>query len=116
MNIAIIDDTATDRILLSSFLKRYVKENHSESNFNISEFESGEAFFNPYLPNMFDVLFIDYYMFGMSGMDVARKVRDIDDNCAIFFILISDYAIESFLVKASGYLLKPYKYEDCPKY
>lgn len=113
MNIAIIDDTATDRTLLSAFLKRYVEENASKSDFHIYEFESGEDFFATYTNTMFDLLFIDYFMHGMSGMDVAKKVRNTHSNCAIFFTTSSpDYAIESFLVKASGYLLKPYKYED----
>lgn len=113
MNIAIIDDTATDRTLLSAFFKLYVKENASESDFHIYEFESGEDFFATYAHTMFDLLFIDYYMHGMSGMEVAKKVRNTGNNCAIFFTTSSpDYAIESFLVKASGYLLKPYKYAD----
>lgn len=113
MNIAIIDDTATDRALLSAFLNRYVEENALKSDFHIYEFESGEDFFATYTNTMFDILFIDYFMHGMSGMDVAKKVRNTDSNCAIFFTTASpDYAIESFLVKASGYLLKPYKYED----
>lgn len=113
MNIAIIDDTATHRTILSAFLKRYIYENALQSNFSIYEFESGEDFFTTYSQTMFDILFIDYYMHGMSGMDVARKVRGTDNNCAIFFTTSSpDHAIESFLVKASGYLLKPYKYEN----
>lgn len=113
MNIAIIDDTATDRILLSTFLKRYMEENNIKSHFHIYEFESGEDFFASYSHTMFDFLFIDYYMHGMSGMDVAKKVRNADDSCAIFFTTSSpDHAIESFLVKAAGYLLKPYNYEN----
>ena len=101
MNIAIIDDTATDRILLSTFLKRYMEENNIKSHFHIYEFESGEDFFASYSHTMFDFLFIDYYMHGMSGMDVAKKVRNADDSCAIFFTTSSpDHAIESFLVKA----------------
>lgn len=113
MNIAIIDDTATDRTILSTFLKRYINENGTECDFHIYEFESGEDFFATYTQTVFDILFIDYYMHGMSGMDVAKKVRSTNSTCAIFFTTSSpDYAIESFLVKASGYFLKPYKYEN----
>lgn len=113
MNIAIIDDTATDRTLLSAFLKRYLKKSVPKCEFHIYEFESGEAFFSTYAHTMFDLLFIDYYMHGMSGMEVAREVRSTNHSCAIFFTTTSpDYAIESFLVKASGYLLKPYKYAE----
>lgn len=113
MNIAIIDDNATDRILLSSFLKRYLKENDILNSATINEFESGEDFFASYTSNFFQIVFIDCYMFGISGMEVAKKLRHEADNCAIFFTTsTSEFAVESFLVKASGYLLKPYKYED----
>ena len=112
MNIAIIDDTATDRIILSTFLKRYLAENDVKSDFHIYEFESGEDFFATYTKTMYDIVFIDYYMHGMSGMDVAKEMRSTNNTCPIFFTTSSpDHAIESFLVKASGYLLKPYKYE-----
>ena len=112
MNIAIIDDNATDRVLLSNFLKRYLLENHIPSPENITEFESGEDFFASYTVNSFQIVFIDYYMFGMSGMEVAKKLRNSEDTCAIFFSTSTpEYAVESFLVRASGYLLKPYKYE-----
>lgn len=113
MNIAIIDDTATDRTILSAFLKRYLAEHRVNSDFRIYEFESGEDFFTTYTQTVFDILFIDYYMYGMSGMDVAKRVRCTDTSCAIFFTTSSpDHAIESFLVKASGYLLKPYNYKN----
>ncbi|MDE6313616.1 MAG: LytTR family DNA-binding domain-containing protein [Lachnospiraceae bacterium] len=112
MNIAIIDDTATDRLLLFHFLLRFMKENHIEQACNIQEFESGEDFFQCFPKTGFDLIFIDYYMMGMCGMDVAQKIRKIDTECALFFTTTCpDYAVESFLVKASGYLLKPYKYE-----
>lgn len=113
MNIAIIDDTATDRILLSYFLERYLLEHHFQNFTHITEFESGEDFFESYQHTTFDMVFVDYYMYGMSGMDVAKRIRSLEDSCAIFFTTATpDYAVESFLVKASGYLLKPYKYED----
>ena len=112
MNIAIIDDTATDRLLLLHFLQRFLKETHICQPCNIQEFESGEEFFQCFPATPFDLVFIDYYMMGMCGMDVAQKIRQTDAQCALFFTTSSpDYAIESFLVKASGYLLKPYKYE-----
>lgn len=111
MNIAIIDDSATDRTLLSNYLMRYMADKQIPGSITITEFESGEDFFASYSFNSFHIVFIDCYMYGMSGMDVAKKLRNQKDTCAIFFTTSSpEYAVESFLVKASGYLLKPYKY------
>ena len=77
MNIAIIDDNATDRILLSSFLKRYLKENDILNSATINEFESGEDFFASYTSNFFQIIFIDCYMFGISGI---FQVKNTDDG------------------------------------
>lgn len=113
MNIVILDDLATDRVILIHFLERFFKEQGITTRYTITEYESGEDFFAGCDICNYDVIFIDYYMHGMSGMDVAKKMRQQDENIAIFFTTSSpDYAIESFLVKASGYLLKPFKYEE----
>ncbi len=113
MNIIILDDIATDRVILIHFLKRFFKEQGITTQYTITEYESGEDFFADDSTVDCDVIFIDYYMHEMSGMDVAKRIRQYDEKVAIFFTTsCPDYAIESFLVKASGYLLKPYKYED----
>ena len=34
-------------------------------------------------PQVYDVIFIDQYMEGMSGMDTAREIRKLDEEAAI---------------------------------
>lgn len=42
-------------------------------------------------------------------MKIARKLRDIQFKAPIIFLTAhADYAVESYEVYASGYLLKPY--------
>ena len=44
----------------------------------------------------------------MTGMDAARKLREARDTAALIFISSSDsFAVESYDVQASYYLLKP---------
>lgn len=48
-------------------------------------------------------------MNGTNGMKIARKLRDIQFKAPIIFLTAhADYAVESYEVYASGYLLKPY--------
>ena len=48
----------------------------------------------------------------MTGMDAAKKLRDAKDTAALIFITSSDaYAVESYDVQASYYLLKPFNPE-----
>ena len=48
----------------------------------------------------------------MSGMDTAREIRKLDEEAAIIFVTTSsDHAVDSYGVRASGYLIKPFTYE-----
>ena len=48
-------------------------------------FGSGEAFLQEYHTGQFDVIFMDIYMNGMSGVDTVRSIREIDANVIIAF-------------------------------
>ena len=51
-------------------------------------------------------------MGNMTGMDAAKKLREAKDSAALIFITSSDsYAVESYDVNASYYLLKPFQPE-----
>ena len=60
-----------------------------------------------------DIIFLDIMMPLLSGMDTAREIREIDKTIKIIFLTSSpEFALESYSVKASGYILKPVKYEQ----
>lgn len=47
-------------------------------------------------------------MDGITGMETAKRVRKMDHDCRIIFITTSpEFAVESYDVSASFYLLKP---------
>lgn len=63
-----------------------------------------------------DVIFIGQYMAGLSGIDTVRKIRERDRLAALGFDTTSrSHAVESYRVRASGYLVKPYDYGDFEK-
>lgn len=56
----------------------------------------------------FDIYCLDIIMPGFSGIDVAKEIRNLDKTAPIlFFTSSSEYAVESYLVKAVNYVLKP---------
>lgn len=60
-----------------------------------------------------DVAFLDIKMRGISGLELAKKLKDINGNINIVFVTgYSDYAIDAFRLCASDYLLKPASAED----
>ncbi|MGE3955690.1 MAG: LytR/AlgR family response regulator transcription factor [Vicinamibacterales bacterium] len=55
-----------------------------------------------------DVVFLDVQMPGLSGIEVARRLLDLDAGAQIVFVTAYDQrAIEAFEVNAVDYLLKP---------
>ena len=61
------------------------------------------------------VAVLDIEMPGLTGLEVARKIRETDRNCAILFLTgfdKFDYARQAISVRAMDYLLKPYNEQE----
>lgn len=56
----------------------------------------------------YDVLFLDVQMPGLSGIELARQLREMERAPRVVFITAYDeYAVEAFGARAVDYLLKP---------
>lgn len=56
----------------------------------------------------FDFYCLDIIMPAFTGITVAKEIRDFDKNAPIlFFTSSTEYALESYSVKAINYVLKP---------
>lgn len=63
--------------------------------------------------NAVDIAFLDIEMYGMNGIEMAKKLKDIKPDISIIFITgYSQFAVDAFKVRADGYLLKPVTKED----
>ncbi len=113
MKIAVIDDISTDIELTSKHIHTYFVKHCIDMPFAIETFQSGEEFLKVFKRNSYDIIFVDYYMDGLSGLDTAFAIRQLDRSAKIIFTTASrDYAIDSYKVQASGYLVKPISYEN----
>ncbi len=109
MRIAIVDDRAEDRSRLLSGVNRWIEKNGVPLDPPPEIYECAEALLKEFEPGRFDLIFLDIYMDGMTGMDAARKIRETDKTCRIVFTTTSrDYAVDSYEVDSSYYLVKPY--------
>ncbi len=112
MRIVICDDLAEERKTLREYLRRMEKEDSLE--LDITEFDSAErliaAYDKGFVP---DVVFLDIYMSGTIGTVAAKALADKGYSGSVVFCTTSlDHAVESYKLKADGYLVKPYSYED----
>lgn len=113
MKVAVVDDQAACRAEIAACLRRYLSARYAGEAPQVTEFASGEAFLDRFSPEDYDLIFLDQYMDGLSGLDTARRVRAADGLVPLVFVTTSrDHAVDSFGVRASGYLVKPYAYED----
>lgn len=107
MKIAIVDDIKDEAERLSDLVAHYLST-HGLFCDQTDLFASGEAFLEHFEPGRYDIIFLDIYMSGMTGMETARRIREQDTNCSLLFVTTSpDFAIDSYDVNATYYLLKP---------
>lgn len=107
VQIAVCDDSIDELSNMVQLINQY----KGEKNFNcqyavfpngfelISALEKGKRF---------DIYCLDIIMPGFMGIDVAKEIRGFDKTAPIiFFTSSTEFALESYSVKAINYVLKP---------
>ena len=105
--ISIVDDNPTDLEYVTTIVRGWAEENrHTVS---VSGFPSAEAFLFQYEDgNNFDILLLDIEMSGMSGVDLAKRLRQENETVQLVFITgFPDFVAEGYEVSALHYLMKP---------
>ena len=111
MLIAIVDDIANERSLLTGRIQKQLKRRNVHADF--LEYESGEAFLAASKTYKFAIVFMDIYMEDLNGIDTAKRFRVYEKDCLLIFTTTStDHALEGFQVRAMHYLVKPYTEND----
>lgn len=111
MNIALVDDVTFETDRIKFILKNYAAANRME--FEVDSFSSGEEFLSAYEPFRYSIIFMDIYMEGISGVEVARRLRALDPNTILIFLTGSaDHMPDAFQCHAFDYIQKPAKPED----
>ncbi|CEN31385.1 LytR/AlgR family response regulator transcription factor [Paraclostridium sordellii] len=112
LNIVICEDDFLHRSILKEFLVSILDEELLE--YVLIEYSSGEDLISNY--DKVDLLFLDIQMNELSGMEVARKIREFDSKVEILFTTsVEQYVFEAYEVKAYRYLVKPIEYEELKK-
>lgn len=76
-------------------------------------FDSGEAFLKEYQPGRFDMVLMDIYMDGISGVETVRRLREQDPDLPVAFVTSSqEHALDGYRLKVAKYLEKPVSQAD----
>lgn len=115
LKIAICEDEIEQQKILKQYLEQIL--NQISNKYEILFFNSGEALFKNY-PQNIDIFLLDIQMDELNGMEVAKRIRQIDKKEVeiIFTTSLIEYIQEGYEVRAYRYLLKPIKLENLKKH
>ncbi len=102
---AICDDEPYMLEELSNRLTDYMKKRQISS-YQITCYLDGQSLLESDLN--FDLLFLDIQMAKPDGMEVARRLRRLGNQCLLIFVtVLKEYVFRAFEVEAYDYLVKP---------
>lgn len=106
--LAVCDDMPIECADIAKQIENILKQFNIE--FVIKQFFDGQQLLHS--KENFDIIFLDIKMPQISGMDLAKKMRQRGKQSLIIFITsASEYVFEAFDVEAFQYLIKPVQNE-----
>ena len=106
MFIAVCDDDARVRGQLADILDAYAAKNGLPLRYQL--FENAEDMLRAAGTERFTHYFLDVMMPCMDGITAAQEIRSFDPDAKLVFLTsFSEYAYQSYRVRAYDYLLKP---------
>lgn len=106
--IAIIEDNPRDLEQIQSFLSHYQRE--QGVGFTVTAFNDPMRFLFKYRPD-YDLVFMDIELPPFHGIDIARRLRNVDSMVALVFITnMEQCAVNGYEVDALDFVVKPINY------
>lgn len=112
MNVALIDDDKKQIEKLSKLISNELSlvENTPHK---LKSYNNSETFFATWQKDHFDLIILDIFIDGITGIDIARRIRETDKEVQLVFCSSSnEFASESYEVNAQYYLQKPVSETD----
>lgn len=106
MRIAIVDDEEAESICLNKMLKHWADINRID--ISCDYFLNGDDFLTAVSHTIYDMVFMDIYMNGKTGIQTAVQMRSTCPECCLIFLTSSqEHMLQAFPCHAFDYLLKP---------
>ncbi len=91
------------------------KDNLEAVGYNISHFPNGQAAYDAFKKENFDLCIIDIMLPKMDGFTLAEKIREIDYEVPILFLTaksLKEDKIKGLTLGADDYITKPFSIEE----
>lgn len=110
-NFAICDDNLDTLSYIEALVRAFFDKHDIFVSFK--KFDNGEDLADAIKVELFDVIFLDIEMPEINGIETAELIRASDKSVKIIFITdYPVYALDSFIVKPFGYIVKTTLNED----
>lgn len=108
--VLVVDDEPIERMMLSKTLQKAVGDSCQ-----IFEAKNGREAIEIFEKEKIQIAILDIEMPGINGLEAARIMREMREECAIIFVTAFDefsYAKQAISVRAIDYILKPYESKE----
>ena len=109
LKICICDDSYEQKCMVKKAVEEYFKT-YSDYSIQVSCYDNPMLLMEEMNQNGgWDILLLDIFMPGISGIEVAKEIRKRKDKTEIIFLTTSDdFAVVAFSLNAAHYLVKPF--------
>jgi DNA-binding response OmpR family regulator len=107
MNILLVEDEKG----VANFIKKGLEEEH----YDVELAVDGEEGFSLASKNQYDLLILDIMLPGISGIDLCKKLREMEIQSPVLMLTAKDSVKDKVLGLESGaddYLTKPFSFEE----
>ncbi len=105
-SLLLCDDMEEDLDILEWYINRILENKHIT--YTCHRATSGLEAVAMYEKQKYDVIFMDISMPGISGIETAKKIFEINSNAIITYVTsFTDYAVKAYEQFAFQYLIKP---------
>ena len=102
MRILCVDDEPLALQLLEKSIRKAVPTA------DVNAFEDQEELLADAKKNGCDIAFLDIHMRGMNGVELAKRLKDVNPKMNLIFVTgFSEYTGDAMSLHASGYIMKP---------
>lgn len=109
MKIAVCEDNPEDYKILEKMIHAFLEHHNIKA--EIASFSCGEDFLTAHTDMHYDIVFMDIYLTGSTGIETAAVACSLSPVQTIFTTTSQEHAIEAFSLNAAHYLVKPLSLE-----
>lgn len=96
-------------------IANFIKDGLEEENFAVDVSPDGNNGLQMALSNEYDLILLDWMVPGISGIEVCRQIRKINNSVPIIFLTAKDTVQETVFgleAGANDYIRKPFEFEE----